>query len=146
MDDSLLMRRIQGVGNLPGDAQGLIERQARWRGRDDFLERLTVDELEDQAANAVALDQAVDAADVGVIHGGEQLRLPAEPNQSIGILRHSRRQHFDGDLTPQFEITRPIDLAHPTLADSSGDDVRPQRLSDTKGGSEAKGGDRHAQE
>jgi len=58
VDDSLIVRGLQGVGELPGDAQAFVDRN--WATVDPVGERLTIDELHDQGTDAVNLLEPVD--------------------------------------------------------------------------------------
>ena len=81
VNDSLLVRRVERIGDLPRNRQCLAHRQ---RARRQALgERLTLDQLENQPMNAVALLEPVDGADVRMIQRGQQPRLALEPRAAI---------------------------------------------------------------
>ena len=58
MDDPLLVRRFERVGDLPGDRQRFVERERA--ACDPVGERRPLDQLEDQRVDAVRLFEAVD--------------------------------------------------------------------------------------
>ena len=59
------MRGVQGVGKLPGDRDRLVQRERS--ARDALGERLPLDQLHHERANAVRFFDLVDLRDVGVI-------------------------------------------------------------------------------
>ena len=65
MDDAAIVRCLQCVGDLAGDAERLIERHRP--ARDPIGERRTFDELEYQRADAVGLFESVDNRDVSMV-------------------------------------------------------------------------------
>ena len=93
VDDALLVRGLERVGNLPRDRQRLGDRRGRVHAagsaatRDPLRERLALDQLEDQAAHAVRLFDAVDRADVRMIQRGEHPRLALEAREPIRVGR-----------------------------------------------------------
>ena len=66
MDDALLVRRFERVGDLPRDGQRLADRRCGPVAM-PIGERVAVDELEDQRGRAVHVLEAVDRADVRMI-------------------------------------------------------------------------------
>ncbi|MEO2197919.1 MAG: hypothetical protein ABGY72_17770 [bacterium] len=65
MDDTRLVGRLQGFGDLRRNRQGLINGD-RPLG-DAVGEGGAFDELEDQRAGVVALLEAIDGGDIGVV-------------------------------------------------------------------------------
>ena len=122
MDDALVVRRFDGVGDLTCNPQRFVDRQctARLIGQtalDDVGERVTIDELENEVLNAVGFFETVDGADVGMIHRGEHPRLALEPRETIRGAREGARQDFDGDIPAQLRVARAIHFAHATGAE-----------------------------
>ena len=64
----------------------------------------------------VVLD-AVDCGDPWVIQRGEHLGLSLKPLQALFVLSELVREDLDRDLPPKLRVLRPVDLAHPALAD-----------------------------
>ena len=117
MHDPLVVRRRERAGDLGRDSSRIRQRQpapSQSRG-----ERLAVDQLEYQGADAVVLLEAVDRADVRMIERGEDARFATEARQSFGVLRQKRRQDLDGNVALQPGVARAIHLAH-----AAGPDVR----------------------
>ena len=115
MDDAAIVRRLQSIGQLTRDPADLVERD--WTGGQPFVERHTVDELEDERDDAFALFHPVDGTDVRVIQGRERpgLRLKARP--AVGIVCERVRQYLDRDRTLKLRVVRAIDFPHPAGAE-----------------------------
>ena len=71
-------------------------------------------------------------ADVRVVEAGEQLRLPLEPGEAVGVLGEGVGEDLQGDLAVELGIGRLPDLAHPAFAEFGGDTVMPQPCADAK--------------
>ena len=84
MDDALLVRGLEGLGNLLRDERGLRERGRP--ARDDLQQVLALDQFHHEGVDvrrAVrGLDHAVDLRDVRVVQRGKRLRFAGE------IVRH----------------------------------------------------------
>ena len=83
MNDPLLVRRFERVGDLLRHRQRLIE----WNGalRDAVGQRRTLDELHHQRRRVGGVFQAVDRGDVRMVERGEDFRLALEARQPIRI-------------------------------------------------------------
>ena len=120
--DALLVRGVQGIGNLVRQQQGVAERDAS-RGN-AVGERRPVDELHHQRLAAIGALEAVDHRDVGMAERGEGPGFPLEARETIGVLRDRLGQDLDCDLPPEVRIGGPIHFAHPTHADLGDDFIR----------------------
>ena len=84
---------FERLGDLPRDVQHAIEWQSRVlrvrtrRLRERVRERVALDELENQEANAVRFLEAVDRADVGMVQRREHPRLALEAREPIRVAR-----------------------------------------------------------
>ena len=89
MDDPLLVRRLQCLGDLLRNGQGFVN----WDGasRDALRQILALDELHDQRTDTVGFFETVDVRDVGMIQRRERLRFAREPRESIRIARERIR-------------------------------------------------------
>ena len=120
MDDTLLVRRVEGVCNLSSVVQRLIASESgrcrRVRGRaapvetsstriltsDPVRQRLTVDKLEDDAAYGrgscaagdVELLESVDCRDVGMIQRCQRPRLALESREPVHVLGEGGREYL----------------------------------------------------
>jgi hypothetical protein len=65
MDDALLVRRFERLGDLACDGQGLIDRNGSTRNA--IGQSWSFDEFEDEGRDATGFLEAVDAADVRVV-------------------------------------------------------------------------------
>lgn len=74
---ALLVRRLERVGNLPGDRQRLVERDGSLR--DAVGKRRPVDEFEDERGRVAAVFETVNLRDVRVVQRREELRFAAYP-------------------------------------------------------------------
>ena len=108
VNDPLLVRGFEGLGDLPRHRQGLVERH---RAAGDALRQIvTVDELDHQGGDAAALFETVDAGDVRMIQRREHFRLALKTRESIGIRSERRRQDLDRDLAFEPRVGRPEHL------------------------------------
>ena len=53
----------------------------------------------------------------GMVEGGDGPRLALEAREPIGIARHLRGQHLEGDVAPELGVVRAIHLAHSARAE-----------------------------
>ena len=90
MDDAVLVRGFERLGDLARDRQRLVERERRLR--DAIGERRRPRRAPSRAHwLPSALFEAVDLGDVRVVQRGEQLRLALEARQPLGIVRERCR-------------------------------------------------------
>ena len=122
MDDPLLVRSFERLGDLPGDEEGLVDRNRT--SRDPIGERRALDQLHHEGSDAIGVFEPVDLGDVPMIEGGEHLRLPPETREAIGIAGNGGQQNFDRDQAIQRCIAGFVDLAHAARADSRRELIR----------------------
>src|SRR4029453_11758856 len=77
MDDSLLVRRLERLGDLLGPRQRLVDGNRPLR--DPIGERRAFDELHDQCVQAASILEAMDLRDVRMIEGRKELGFPTTP-------------------------------------------------------------------
>ena len=122
MDDALLVRRLERLGDLVGDWQRLVERNRATR--DALRQIVALDQFHhERAVTPPALLQAVDCSDVRMVQRGEDFRFALEARKPLGVTSDRRRQDLDRDLALQLRVGRPIHLAHAAGADRGGDFV-----------------------
>ena len=131
MDDALLVRRFERVGDLPGDPDRFIDRQRT--ARQPIRQRLSVHELEDEALRRAGGLEAVDGRDLRVIQRGEDLRLTLEAREAVGVLAERGRQDFQRDVATERHIARAIHLAHPAGAERRDDFIGAEASTRTQG-------------
>jgi hypothetical protein len=130
MDDALVVRFLECQRDLPGYGKAFGERNRA--GRQPLGERRAGDELHDQRAGAVALFEAEDGGDVGVMKLREQPRLAFEPREPFLVVGEGRREDFDGDVTIEPRVGGPPHFAHSAFADTMEDLVRPEPCAGSK--------------
>ena len=121
MNDPLLVRRFQRVGDLLGDGKGFVE----WNraARDALREIVALNEFHDERGGGRTFFKPVDGGDMRMIERGEHFRFALKAREPIGIRRKRRRQDLDRDLTFQPGVSGAIQLPHAALADLRGDVV-----------------------
>src|SRR5437773_2218004 len=122
MDDALLVRRFERVGNRFGDGQRLVQRKRTLR--EAIGKRRALDELLDERVDAARFLEAVNRRDIRMIERREELRFAPEPRNTVAIQRERFRQYFQGDVAIERRVSRAIDLAHAARAEWPGDFVR----------------------
>ena len=122
MDDTLLVRGFERVGDLAGDRERFL---ARNRPQHQTVrQRWALDQFEHQRWSSLRVFQPVDGADVRMIQRGEKLRLTTEPRDTIGIAGENLRKDLERNLAAQRGIAGSIHFAHPAGADGADDFVR----------------------
>ena len=119
VDDALLVRGFERLGDLLRDRQRLVERNRPLR--DAVGERRPLDQLHDEGLHTIRLLQTVDVSDVRMIERGEDLRLSLEPREPVRVRRERIRQHLQGIVPLERRVMGAPDLAHPALANQGGD-------------------------
>ncbi len=132
MDDPLLVRR----GETVGDLQGMAERLARSKRTtgESGSKRFAFEQLLDHVGRTVLLSNVVDRRDVGMIQDPCGPGLLLESPQPVGVRGERGRQDLDCDFATQPWILRPVHLSHPTGA---------ERREDLVGTDAITGGERH---
>ena len=121
MDDRLLVRGVEAFGDLDEKRDGLVDRD-RSTG-DSIRQRLAFDQLHRQEPLAIGLLEPIERGDVCVIQLREQLRLTLEPIQTFLVACELFGKDFDGDVAPEFRVTRTINLTHAACSDGLDDFV-----------------------
>ena len=119
VDDALLVRRFDRLGDLPRDRQRLVDRHPV--APEALRQILALDEFHHERGDAVAVLQPVDRADVRMIERGEHRGLALETRATVGVVGERTRQEFDRDLAIQRRVPRAVHLAHAALADRRND-------------------------
>ena len=129
MDDALLVRLLEGFGDLLRDLEGLADRDRP--ALQALGEVLAGGELhgEEVSGRPVGERRALEAVDVGdarVVEGGEDLRLALEAGQPIGIGGEGLGKQLDRDVAAELRVRGPVHLAHPPGAEGRNDLVGPE--------------------
>jgi hypothetical protein len=110
VDDAFLVRRIECVGKLMGDRQGLTK---RYRPASHPIgHRFTVDQFKDQRAYAVDVFDTVDGANVRMVERRQQVRFALEAAQPIGIVSEEVWQDLYRDVALESCVPSSIHFAH----------------------------------
>ena len=88
---------------------------------DALREVLALDQLHHDRADAVAVLQAVDRRDVGMVQRRQHLGFALEARQALGIGGERRRQDLDRHLALEPRVGGAIDLAHTAGAERRDD-------------------------
>jgi hypothetical protein len=125
MHDAVLVRDLEGLGDLSRDRQRVGERHRSLR--DSIGERLPANELQHKRVHGAAVVEAVDVADVGVAERGEELRFATEAGEPLAVGGKRLRQNLERDVAIEFGVAGAIDLAHAARANQRDDLVRAER-------------------
>lgn len=119
MDDALLVRRFEGIGDLFRDGKRFDD----WEGApsDVFRQGGPIDQLHHQGLDATLFFEPVNLGDVGVVQRGEQLRFALQPAEALGIARKRVREHLHRDAAFEPGVCRSVYLPHRAGADEGGD-------------------------
>jgi hypothetical protein len=128
MDDPFLMSRVERVSHLRGNGQCVGNSDPA--AGDALGQRLAVDQLHDQCANAIRFLATVNRRDIRMVQRRQDARLSLEARQTCGVVGKRLWQDLDGDVAAQARVTGAIDLAHPAGADRREDFVNSQAVSD----------------
>ena len=115
MDDPLLVRGFERLGDLPRDQQRFVEGN-RAPG-DPLRQVVALDQLHHQRTHAARLFEPVDGRDVRVVQRRQRLRFACEPRQAIWVVRKRVGQHLERHLAIQFGVAGAKHLAHAAFAD-----------------------------
>jgi hypothetical protein len=153
VDDSFLVRRLERVRDLSGDAERLAHGN---RSRHEaVVESRAFNELEDEKRCAACVLETVDRGYVRMIQRGKDDGFALETREPIRIGGEMRRQELQRDLALQSRVARAPDFAHPAGAERAKDFVMRQTRSRTHhlssrlhraGLTQARGPSRHRRE
>src|SRR5467141_4257320 len=110
MHDAARVGGLDGRGYLSADLQRLASRE-RASGK-ALRERLPLDELVYEVVRALHVLEPIDAGDVRMVEGGEQLRLALEAREALGVGGEHWRKGLDGDGAVEAGVAGAIHLSH----------------------------------
>ena len=119
VDDPLLVRRFESLGNLSRDRQSLVDRHRP--AHDPLREVFPIDELHDEREDATGFLEAVDVCNVRVVECGERLCFAREPRKPVAVAGEHVGQYLECDIAVQLGISRAVDVAHGAGAERSDD-------------------------
>ena len=115
VDDAAAVRRVERLGDLPGEVQ-----HARGGQRpffDQLLDGAPLEQLHHDERLAVVFAELVNRADVRVLQRRRQAGLALESGQPLGGRDRLGAQQLDGDFAAKLEVFGAIDHAHATFAE-----------------------------
>ena len=121
MNDTFLVRRFEGFGDLEGKFEGFLYGDGT--ARQLVGQRVTVHQFKDQESSAVVFLEAVDGRYVRVIQRSEQFGFTLKPYQAFFVSGELFREGLDGDLASELGVPCTPHLAHPALAEGRNDFV-----------------------
>jgi len=83
VNDALLVRRLERLGDLFRDGERLVNRDGAMR--EAVGQRQALDELHDQRGDAIRLLEAIDRRDVRMVQGGEDFGFPLKTSQPVTV-------------------------------------------------------------
>jgi hypothetical protein len=110
MNDVVVVRRFEGLGNLPRDRKRLVHGNRPLR--DPVRQRRPLDKLHHKSRRPVRPLETVDRCDVGMIQRGKDFGFALEPSQALCTGRERIRKHFNGHGPLQVRVGSPIDFTH----------------------------------
>ena len=115
VNDAVLVGGFEGIDQLARDRQHVGD------GKRSLLnlrrEALLGHELHDEIVEAVRLFEAVDRGNVWVVQRREDARLALEARHPVLVFGEVLGKHFDGDVTPELSVPRPVDFTHAARAE-----------------------------
>jgi hypothetical protein len=111
VDDAVLMRRVEAVGDLHGQLQQVFGREGLLA--QVMLERAALHQLHDDELLAVVLADVEDGADAGMIQRARQPRLALEAFGRARLRQQRRGQEFDRHLATEPGVLGAIHDTHP---------------------------------
>ena len=133
MHDAEPMCGAQGVSDLDGNLERLVERQRTFP--DPLRERLSLQQLHHEERGACVLANVVERADVRVCQLRDSAGFTVEPIAELRVLCEVRRQHLDCHRAIEPRVARTIDLAHTPGPERSKNFIR----AETRAGGESQG-------
>ena len=129
MDDAVLVRGVERVGDLDAEVEDLVGLE---RPADDepVLQRFAFHQLHDDEGLPVRLVDVVDRADVRVLERGSGPRLALEALERLRVPRDVLGKELQSDVAPQARVLGAVDDAHAAAAQLLDDPVAGDRLAD----------------
>jgi hypothetical protein len=121
MDDALLVRGVQSVGDLNRVFERLSGRQRATA--QSILQLLAFQQFEDDEGRRL-LAHVMDDADVRVVERGCRATLAIEAIDGLLIGRDGVGQHLDGHVAIEARVASAVHLAHPSRPKCCDDLVR----------------------
>ena len=124
MDDPLLVRRLQRLGDLPCDRERFGDRNRAFE--DPGVQPVPFHQLHHEKMPPGGLLERVDRRDARMVQRGEGTRFPLETCYAVPVFEEFFRQDLQRDVAPELRVLRPVDLPHPARAERRDDLVGPE--------------------
>jgi len=121
VDDPVLVGRLHLRRDLPGDFDGILEREGA--PGEPVGQGLALDQFQDQVTPPVDLLHPVDPGDVGVGERGQEPGLALEAGQPLGVPGELGGERLDGHVAPQPGVARAVDLPHAAGSEEGEDPI-----------------------
>ena len=119
MDDALLMRRLQRVGDLRRVAHGIVDGQGTITLQ-SVGQRFTLDMLHDEIADPILFANVEQRTDMRVVQARNRPAFVREPAFQLAVGGELIGKDLDGDRATETSVTGPKDDAHATGAELAG--------------------------
>ena len=129
MDEAFLVRRVQGVGDLLEDVDRALRLECAFVGH-ELREVGALDIAHGEEQHAVVVACVEDRNDVGMVERSRDPRLPKEALTEAVVLGELGGDHLERDLSPELDLLRPVDGAHPSATDECLDPVPRKQAAD----------------
>ena len=133
MDDALLVGLFECLRDLLRDGDRLVDRDPP--ALQSLREVLALDQLHDEDVRPRSVREShalesVEVRDAGVVERGEDLGLPLETGEAVGVGGEGLGEQLESHVAAQRGVGGAVDLAHPAGPESRGDTVVGERLAD----------------
>jgi hypothetical protein len=108
-------------------------RPAAWPINQAIRQRAALDELENERAYPVALFDAVDRGDAGMIERRKDFGFAIEARETLRVARERLRQNLERNVAIQPGVARPINLTHAAGAKGLDDFVHTKTQTGSQG-------------
>jgi hypothetical protein len=124
VDDTVSVRLVEGVCDLDGVAEALVQRQRTLL--QPLVERLALEVLEHEVVEAVLMSDVVEPADVGVVEVGDGPGFALEALAQVGVPGQVFGEDLDCDRAVEAGVFRAVHLAPAPRAERGQHLVRPE--------------------
>ncbi len=119
VDDPVPVSVLEGLADLQGNADGVLERHGLVLH--PVLQGLALDILHGDEDLALVFSRFIDFADEGMVEGCGGLGLPDDALAHPRVVLELGRQEFQGDVAVKGRVLGKINLAHPAFAEEPDD-------------------------
>src|SRR3954469_5424922 len=102
MDDALLVRRVERIGDLDAGVEQAVEHHRR--ARDHAVERCALELLHADEPLTIGFVDLVNGADIRMIERRSRTGFALETFEGSGIPRQLRRKKFESDAAAELEV------------------------------------------